>query len=62
MYYHVYVSSFWMGTVIAFTWLLLVHVGDNVIAGSYDKKLCWFDMDLSSKPYKVLRFADPVIN
>lgn len=30
-------------------------LGDNVIIGSYDKKLCWFDLDLSSKPYKTLR-------
>ncbi|KAL9673832.1 hypothetical protein QQ045_030094 [Rhodiola kirilowii] len=29
--------------------------GDNVIVGSKDGKLCWFDMDLSSKPYKVLK-------
>ncbi|KAK3742734.1 hypothetical protein QZH41_018951, partial [Actinostola sp. cb2023] len=29
--------------------------GDNVIVGSYDKRLCWFDMDLSTKPYKTLR-------
>lgn len=29
--------------------------GDNIIIGSYDKRLCWFDMDLSSKPYKTLR-------
>jgi ribosome biogenesis protein ERB1 len=29
--------------------------GDNLIIGSYDKKLCWFDLDLSSKPYKTLR-------
>ncbi|KAL7157345.1 hypothetical protein ABFS83_02G071900 [Erythranthe nasuta] len=29
--------------------------GDNAIVGSRDGKLCWFDMDLSSKPYKVLR-------
>ncbi|KAH6827491.1 Transducin/WD40 repeat-like superfamily protein [Perilla frutescens var. hirtella] len=28
---------------------------DNVIVGSKDGKLCWFDMDLSSRPYKVLR-------
>nr|TKR90773.1 hypothetical protein D5086_0000230040 [Populus alba] len=33
-----------------------VHpTGDNVIVGSRDGKLCWFDMDLSSKPYKVLK-------
>ncbi|KAI3752691.1 hypothetical protein L2E82_24727 [Cichorium intybus] len=29
--------------------------GDNVIVGSKDGKLCWFDMDLSSKPYKILK-------
>lgn len=29
--------------------------GDNVICGSYDSKLVWFDMDLSTKPYRVLR-------
>lgn len=31
-------------------------MGDNLIIGSYDKKLCWFDMDLSTKPYKTLRY------
>ncbi|KAK8869603.1 ribosome biogenesis protein ERB1 [Kwoniella newhampshirensis] len=30
--------------------------GDNLIVGSYDKKLAWFDMDLSTKPYKTLRY------
>ena len=35
---------------------MAVHPGgDNLILGSYDKKLCWFDMDLSSAPYKTLR-------
>ncbi|XP_028064001.1 ribosome biogenesis protein BOP1 homolog [Camellia sinensis] len=29
--------------------------GDNVIVGSREGKLCWFDMDLSSKPYRVLK-------
>ncbi|KAG5437015.1 hypothetical protein PCANB_001291 [Pneumocystis canis] len=28
--------------------------GDNIIIGSYDKKLVWVDMDLSSRPYKTL--------
>ncbi|KAG4304457.1 hypothetical protein PORY_002167 [Pneumocystis oryctolagi] len=28
--------------------------GDNIIIGSYDKKLAWVDMDLSSRPYKTL--------
>ncbi|KAI9209593.1 NUC169 domain-containing protein [Polychytrium aggregatum] len=30
--------------------------GDHVLIGSYDKRLCWFDMDLSAKPYKTLRY------
>ena len=35
---------------------LAVHPGgDNLILGSYDKKLCWFDMDLSTSPYKTMR-------
>ncbi|XP_072531109.1 ribosome biogenesis protein bop1 [Salminus brasiliensis] len=29
--------------------------GDNVICGSYDCRLAWFDLDLSTKPYKMLR-------
>ena len=34
---------------------LLFNTGDNVIIGSYDRRLCWFDNDLSTKPYKTLR-------
>uniref|UniRef100_A0A3Q2ZVK8 Ribosome biogenesis protein BOP1 n=1 Tax=Kryptolebias marmoratus TaxID=37003 RepID=A0A3Q2ZVK8_KRYMA len=29
--------------------------GDHVICGSYDCRLSWFDLDLSTKPYKMLR-------
>jgi len=29
--------------------------GDNIIVGSYDKTLVWFDMDLSTRPYKSLQ-------
>lgn len=39
-------------------WISSIDVhpqGDNVIIGSYDKRVCWFDMDLSTKPYKILR-------
>ncbi|KAI9030437.1 ribosome biogenesis protein BOP1 [Hyaloraphidium curvatum] len=35
--------------------------GDNVIVGSFDKRVCWFDMDLSSKPYRVLRSHDKAV-
>ncbi|NWT12066.1 BOP1 protein, partial [Vireo altiloquus] len=35
---------------------MAVHPGgDNVICGSYDSKLVWFDLDLSTEPYRVLR-------
>ncbi|KAI3632891.1 hypothetical protein MIR68_008966 [Amoeboaphelidium protococcarum] len=29
--------------------------GDNLLVGTFDKKVCWFDMDLSVTPYKNLR-------
>ncbi|TKW10171.1 hypothetical protein SEVIR_6G144900v4 [Setaria viridis] len=29
--------------------------GDNVIVGSKDGKLCWFDTDLSTRPYKTMK-------
>lgn len=32
------------------------HGGDNVIVGSYDKKLLWIDLDLSTRPWKSMRF------
>ncbi|KAJ3097203.1 Ribosome biogenesis protein erb1 [Phlyctochytrium planicorne] len=31
--------------------------GDHIIMGSFDKRLCWFDLDLSPKPYKILRYS-----
>lgn len=35
---------------------MAVHPGgDNLICGSYDKRLCWFDLDLGATPYRVLR-------
>ncbi len=30
--------------------------GENVIVGSYDKRLLWFDLELSTKPYKTLHY------
>ncbi|XP_045465857.1 ribosome biogenesis protein BOP1 homolog [Harmonia axyridis] len=29
--------------------------GDNLLVGTYDRKVLWFDLDLSTKPYQVLR-------
>jgi WD40 repeat protein len=31
--------------------------GVHLIVGGYDRKLCWFDLELSEKPYKILRYA-----
>jgi ribosome biogenesis protein ERB1 len=35
--------------------------GDHLIVGGYDRKLCWFDLELSEKPYKILRYAMRVL-
>lgn len=29
--------------------------GDHVLVSSYDKKLCWHDLDYSVRPYKTIR-------
>ncbi|XP_045817552.1 ribosome biogenesis protein BOP1 homolog [Trifolium pratense] len=42
---------------------IAVHPGgDNLIVGSKEGKLCWFDMDLSAKPYKTLKCHPKDIN
>lgn len=36
---------------------ITVHSGgDNVLVGSYEPKLAWFDTDFSQKPYKTMRY------
>ncbi|CAD6889373.1 unnamed protein product [Tilletia laevis] len=36
---------------------LSVHPGGlHLLVGSYDRKVCWFDLELSAQPYKVLRY------
>ncbi|PSC76374.1 ribosome biogenesis BOP1-like protein [Micractinium conductrix] len=36
---------------------MAVHpTGDHLIVGAEDKRLCWFDLDLSTKPYRALRY------
>ena len=35
--------------------------GDNVVVGSYDCRLSWFDLDLSSTPFKTLRYHKKAI-
>ncbi|PQE25911.1 ribosome biogenesis erb1 protein [Rutstroemia sp. NJR-2017a BBW] len=35
--------------------------GDNLIVGSYDRRLLWHDLDLSTRPYKTMRFHQKAI-
>ena len=40
-------------------WISTIDVhpsGDHVIVGSCDRRLCWFDLDLGSMPYKTLKY------
>ena len=37
------------------TWSLITG-GDNLLVGTYDKKVQWFDLDLSTMAYQVLRY------
>ncbi|XP_030755138.1 ribosome biogenesis protein BOP1 homolog [Sitophilus oryzae] len=42
-------NSKWIST-------MAVHPGgDNLLVGTYDRKMLWFDLDLSTKPYQTLR-------
>jgi ribosome biogenesis protein ERB1 len=34
---------------------------DNLIVGSYDRRLLWMDLDLSPRPYKTLRYHEKAI-
>ena len=34
---------------------------DNIIVGSYDRRLLWMDLELSPRPYKTLRFHSKAI-
>ena len=36
-------------------------LGDNLIVGSYDKRLLWHDLDLDTRPYKTLRYHQKAI-
>ena len=41
---------------------LAIHPGgDNILTGTYDKKVQWYDLDLSSMPYQVLRYHNNAV-
>ncbi|KAI1639561.1 BOP1NT domain-containing protein [Biscogniauxia mediterranea] len=35
--------------------------GDNLVVGSYDRRLLWHDFETGSRPYKTLRFHDEAV-
>lgn len=35
--------------------------GDHLIAGSYDKRVLWHDLDLAATPYKTLRYHEKAV-
>jgi len=37
--------------------VFILFIGDNLIIGSYDKKLSWFDTELSNKPYQTFKWV-----
>ena len=36
--------------------------GDNLLVGTFDKRVQWFDLDLSSLPYQVRPFSHAVVD
>lgn len=45
-------------------WISSIDVhpgGDNLIVGSYDRRLLWHDLELSATPYKTLRYHQKAI-
>ena len=56
---YIYIRIYMLPSLLeSFTCYLLFSflLGDNVIVGSYDCRLCWFDLDLSTRPYRTLRY------
>ena len=46
------------------SWISSIDVhpsGDHVLVTSYDRRLCWFDLDLSVRPYKTIRNHEKAI-
>lgn len=35
--------------------------GDNLLVGTYDRKMLWFDLDLSVEPYQTLRLHNQAV-
>jgi len=35
--------------------------GDHLLIGSYDRKVCWYDLDMASTPYKTLKYHSKAV-
>jgi ribosome biogenesis protein ERB1 len=35
--------------------------GDHLLVGAEDRRVCWYDLDLSSKPYKALKYHEHAV-
>eukprot|EP00466_Bigelowiella_natans_P012032 jgi/Bigna1/92208/estExt_fgenesh1_pm.C_70003 len=35
--------------------------GDHLIVGSYDCRVCWYDLDLSDRPYKSMKYHEKAV-
>jgi len=45
-------------------WISTIDIhpsGDHILIGSYDRRVVWFDLDLSSKPYRTLKYHEKAI-
>ncbi len=45
-------------------WLSSISVhpsGDHVLLGSYDRRVIWFDLDLSATPYKTMKYHEKAV-
>jgi ribosome biogenesis protein ERB1 len=48
-------SAKWMSS-------LVVHPsGDHLLTGTYDKRVCWFDLDGPNRPYKTYQYHDKAV-
>lgn len=45
-------------------WNSSIHVhpkGDNILVGSFDRKVMWFDLDLANTPYKTMKYHNKAV-
>jgi len=35
--------------------------GDNILVGGYDRKVVWYDLDLGTSPYKMMKYHEKAV-